>query len=580
MKIPSAFHLMVEDGTIISLDDVAPKDVQLLAERALKHKEAPESSLAARTGVVPDLDPLKRFLHTIRRTKAEASLRALGEGGWWTQDRLFDAGLVHDNTCKACHGAVGTMFHRCCGCPANAELMRNSGKHCSILDVAQSALHCEEPLFQHGFLEMKKPAKPPRFVERWCGGVEVEGFHFHGDVFSDGSVRHGCRKGNERAGWAAVIIDDAGMVVAGIYGTCPDFFPTSLRAELWAVLQVLRHALPPITIWVDNDGVVGGYARGKEWCCDSDRPAADLWRKLWWKVDVLGGEGIRIKKVKGHATDADIEAGVSTAWHRSGNDHADHFAKRGSHLAEELSNTWADTASCRQAKEWYSWLTTLVANWPKDIERKRRRKGGGLERRPRGRQRSRSRSHSRGGCSHQRMVVADGTGAARSHARQEQEKTEVPEGAGSAHLDTPFEAHSASPSTANHNAVVPAETAKEKLHRLKASLAASRSKPSASASAEGLADGGGLACSSSASRRANSSVIAGFGPGHVLFQSGALTWCRVCGAYGEHRFKALKLPCAGAAGKGMRAGQLTRLLRGEHPLKKGERLPRPVKVTQ
>ena len=183
--------------------------------------------------------------------------------------------------CKACHGAIGTLFHRCCGCSANVEAMRNSRKHSSILGIAQSAVHCEEPLFQHGFLELKKPAKPPRFVERWCGGVEVEGFHFHGDVFSDGSVHQGCRKGHERAGWAAVIIDDDGLVVAGICGTCPDFFPTSLRAELWAVLQVLRHALPPITIWVDNDGVVGGYARGREWCCNSDRPAADLWRKLW-----------------------------------------------------------------------------------------------------------------------------------------------------------------------------------------------------------------------------------------------------------------------------------------------------------
>ena len=67
----------------------------------------------------------------------------------------------------------------------------------------------------------------------------------------------------------------------------------------------------------------------------------------------------------------------------------------------------------------------------------------------------------------------------------------------------------------------------------------------------------------------------GLGIGHDLRRSGALVWCRICGAYGELRFKHLKRACEGEAGNGMRAGQLSRLLRGFHPLKKGEALPRP-----
>ena len=113
--------------------------------------------------------------------------------------------------------------------------------------------------------------------------------------FSDGSVHMGCRKGSERAGWAAVAIDEEGKVIGGAYGTCPDYFPSSLRAELWGVLQTLRHAMPPITIFVDNAGVVDGYAKGKEWCCHSGRAAADLWRQLWWKCEDLGGGGIAIE---------------------------------------------------------------------------------------------------------------------------------------------------------------------------------------------------------------------------------------------------------------------------------------------
>ena len=69
-----------------------------------------------------------------------------------------------------------------------------------------------------------------------------------------------------------------------------------------------------------------------------------------------------------------------------------------------------------------------------------------------------------------------------------------------------------------------------------------------------------------------------FGRGHDLFASGKLIWCRRCGAYGEERFRALLKPCGGNASQGMRAGQLCRLVKGEHPLRRGERLPLPVRM--
>ena len=111
---------------------------------------------------------------------------------------------------------------------------------------------------------------------RWCGGKEVGGFLFSGDVFSDGSVRVGFRKGHERAGWSSVMANDQGLVIGGVYGICAEYFPTSLRAELWGVLQTLRRACPPVTIFVDNAGVVDGFARGRSWCCRSTRSAVDL----------------------------------------------------------------------------------------------------------------------------------------------------------------------------------------------------------------------------------------------------------------------------------------------------------------
>jgi ribonuclease HI len=294
---------------------------------------------------------------------------------------------VDDNVCKACHSEIGSLHHRCCGCVVSAGLMQTA-KHQGILRVAQSALHGHESLFQHGVPHIQTPSIPPPFVARWCGGVVVADFSFSGDVYTDGALRGGSRKGTERSGWAAVMIDAQGLVVGGIYGTCPDHLPSSLRAELWAVLQVLRHACPPVTMWVDNAAVVSGFAKGQVWCCSSSRPAADLWCKIWSKVDDLGGVEIQIRKVKGHTTAADVQRGIITGQQRDGNEHADHFARRGSALAEALSSTERERNAFKQAKEWYAWLTLLVANWPSDTQRRiakrKRSPEGGSQRRRKG----------------------------------------------------------------------------------------------------------------------------------------------------------------------------------------------------
>ena len=564
-EIPSPLHLRLENGAVISVATVAPRDIQLLAERALRHKEAPNSSLAARTGVVPDLEPLKCHLHAIRRTSAAASLRSLGEGGWWTQDRMYAASLhgVTDDVCKACDEQVGTLYHRCCGCSSLLPLMRNteSQKHQSILGVAQSAIHHQEPLFQHGFPELQEPLPPPPMVMRWCGGVEVGDFQFAGDVFSDGSVRTSSRKGHERAGWAAVMINSSGLVIGGVYGTCPDFFATSLRAELWAVLQVLRHACPPITIWCDTAGVVDGFQKGASWCCNARRPAVDLWHMIWCKVDDLGGDGILIRKVKGHATMADVQAGRCTAWHRGGNSHADWFACRGSMLAEELSSTSKDRQIFKQARAWYSWLTLLVANWPADTSRgSKRRTGGAGGVREHGAHLPERGVHLPGrGPEGGGDQGEGGLGGVREHgahvpARGVHLLGHGPDGGGDqgeGGLGTPGPAHDG-----GKGPVQPCEAGRgAKLPRQRSGSRTQPALPEASSARSQL------------------------GRGHQLYRSGALVWCSVCGAYAEQRFKSLKEPCGGAAGRGMRAGQLGRLRKGEHPLKKGERLPRPVRFS-
>ena len=232
--------------------------------------------------------------------------------------------------------------------------------------------------------------------------------------------------------------------------------------------MVLRHAAPPVTIWIDNASVVDGYRKGKSWCISSSRPAADLWDLIWRKVEDLGQGDILVEKVKGHASSADIENGTSSLLHMAGNDHADYFAKKGSALAEHLSSTSTLRQTDQLAKLWYSWLAVLISNWPKDTQGRN-------------------------------------------------------------------------------------QTARKK----------KRARPAAP-------DNVAKAAKVDTNK---------FGVGHRLFRSGELVWCNICGAYAVQRFKALKLPCAGAAGKGPRAGQLARMLKGDHPLQRGVRLPLAVRLS-
>ena len=130
---------------------------------------------------------------------------------------------------------------------------------------------------------------------------------------------------------------------------------------------MLRLALPPLTVWLDNQGVVDGYKKGKRWCCASTRPAADLWREFWRLIDDIGC-GIVISKCKGHATEVDVQQGRSTEFLRRGNDNADHFAGYGAGIEEHQAPNEADIVEYKLACRWYHWLAKLTEHWPADTQ--------------------------------------------------------------------------------------------------------------------------------------------------------------------------------------------------------------------
>ena len=214
-------------------------------------------------------------------------------------------------------------------------------------------------------------------------------------------------------------------------------------------------------------------------------------------------------------------------------------------MAEELSSTAGDRRSFLQAKRWYSWLATLVANWPADTQRKISVRSVPQE----------------AGRAEDALVRVQPRGASAAAA--------------AAAAATVAAAAAAAPAAASVTAT--------------ATTAVVTATSEAAAAAPALAGGGQGGAADRRRRRSrsrgrtlaeSSKEPRSFGKGHRVFMSGSLYWCRTCGAYAEFRFKSLKEACPGEADGGPRAGQLARMVKGEHPLKKGERMPRPVGVNR
>ena len=192
-KIPAAHVVVNSDGKQLDLRRVCPKQLVQYAERDLRHLEAVTSTTAARIGGAPDLEPLRDYLTSKkgRKMPGQASLRAMGEGGWWTQQRLFVEGVagVLDDKCRACPPSVaergsyaptepsaGTFIHRAAQCCATKAL-RAGYKDQDVLQEAERRGDPRSgftmlPLYQHGLPLLQEVAEPPTAVERTCGGME------------------------------------------------------------------------------------------------------------------------------------------------------------------------------------------------------------------------------------------------------------------------------------------------------------------------------------------------------------------------------------------------------------------------
>jgi hypothetical protein len=110
----------------------------------------------------------------------------------------------------------------------------------------------------------------------------------------------------------------------------------STACEIYALLMSLAFVCGHITVHVDNAEVGHGMSRGQEYCVGAANKHAHLWRLVWAKLADLGGpveQWLSVEHVPAHTTQADVDAGVLTAFERSGNARADGLARAQAKLA-------------------------------------------------------------------------------------------------------------------------------------------------------------------------------------------------------------------------------------------------------
>ena len=303
--------------------------------------------------LVPWFWPITRTLQIARRRghrAAAASVRALVEGGWWVQRRLYAAGLAREDTCR-CGEASGTLWHKLGRCKLTEEA-RQTFNEPGLFRLARGSVW--DPLFSRGVPARPKIPKHPTERDWWRAEKIGEVRCASGDVYTDGAAEGGFFR-VVRAGWGAVAISDEGVVLWSAGGVLGDPQASIFRAELKAVLAVLRIAVPPLRIHVDNAQVVRGFQQGKQWCVNSRSCGADIWREVWEVYDEIGG-GVEVRKVKAHTFWWDVLAGKITARNRAGNHLAAQEAKKALHEAKREAPTGSFNAHLARAALWNRWL--------------------------------------------------------------------------------------------------------------------------------------------------------------------------------------------------------------------------------
>ena len=415
-----------------------------------------------------------------------------------------------------------------------------------------------------------------------------------GIIYTDGSAE-GLHWLGTRAGYSAVCYHPGGTPQWVLRGICGEPHASIGRAELQAVLQVLKVAAGTATVMVDNAFVVQGFREGKEWCTCSATEGADLWREVWALLEGRGN-AVTVKKVKAHTSWADVIEGRVSHMDHVGNAAADKAAKEALSVAKREAPADAFNSALATAMLWSRWIVDYATTWD-TLHQEEQDEGDVAAARGEEEQRSNQQVKQRGSLPHE-LWKGSGRTLCRRCGRQDAPEHPVASfGADACKGVAAGRVRAAA--TGNKNLIwatymwTAAEMGAKGLVKV-GTAGVSRdliyeerlgeapldgiqgSRPSeaqvgrgaAQASVEGEPEegqGSRQAGGAQGGVEQDDRKVRGAGRQHALKARGLITWCDICGSYSVQRARwRLKWVCQGATTR-HRLTRLTRLRAGWHP---------------
>ena len=362
----SARHLTTHDGNKIDLLAVAPKTVGFWVDQA--------SLLWSDSSAHWNQSKGPLFWEAIRPLLVSGKLEGWSlwhrnvlvkrvSRGIWTQERLARLRGEVDGSCQLCNDGPGTRFHRCYECPA-LQTERDMYDSQEVRAAARAVDSPKREQFAHGIFPDPGAILPTGFAERQCqvfwhnrlpDGLLEE------HIFTDGSS---CGSGAlRRAGWAVVAVDDVGNLKAAAYGAVPsDVLPGQSARD---AAMAGQFTLDPLTLYIDCEGTIATINGPKHKALGARGPRAHVWNRLLFSHDE-----VRAVKVKGHATERDVEAGPTSHLCKKGNDLADTFAGKGADTHKPALRVAKTVVACAS-------LAKQAARWAAEAHVLLRFRGGG-----------------------------------------------------------------------------------------------------------------------------------------------------------------------------------------------------------
>lgn len=137
-----------------------------------------------------------------------------------------------------------------------------------------------------------------------------------------------------------------------------------MRAELQAIDEALMRAVEPLVIFTDSLIAINAFEEGKAYCCSAKSEGAEIWSRIWARLDGFGS--FRLCKVKAHTTKRDAEEGLISAADQAGNAAADFFAVQARIMAQRAAPVRDFEMQYTRARRWYKLAFRAIGSWKED----------------------------------------------------------------------------------------------------------------------------------------------------------------------------------------------------------------------